>query len=485
MPSRYESTTSSLLLTAALAACEQATGPRAPVSVTPATATLAWGDTLRVSADALGAGPSVGGVRWSSSDTTVARVDSAGLVTARGGGTARLTARAGDRVGTSDVTVEARFTALSTGHEQTCGVVPNGTLLCWGARVDSVNGALADRSTPVPAPALVRGAFRGVQVARGYPYFQEGIAGSVVCATRDSGEALCWGRANEGEVGAGGTAFVYGTISPPRPLAAPTRVAGLALGYWHGCALDEAGAALCWGGFAGLGALGGPSGNARCIGGGSSGMPCQTVPAPVSTPVRFAQVAPGAFHSCAVALDARLHCWGSRAAAGAEDGVFQPQPPHAMDGASYRQVSSGYDHACAVTTEGEARCWGVNGNGRLGRGTSDTLGYAAPAPVATSVRFRTVSAGTGYTCALATDRRALCWGLNTWGQLGDGSTTDRLVPTPVLSSRRFVAVSAGDTHVCATTDEGAAFCWGDNRRGQLGNGVTAASSVPVRVVPPR
>src|SRR4051794_21715111 len=117
MPSRYETTKSLLLLAAALAACERATEPRAPVAVTPATATLAWGDTLRLSTDAFGAGPSGGGVRWSSSDSTVARVDSAGLVTARGGGTARVTARAGDRVGTSDVTVEVRFTTLSAGRD--------------------------------------------------------------------------------------------------------------------------------------------------------------------------------------------------------------------------------------------------------------------------------------------------------------------------------------------------------------------------------
>ena len=98
------------------------------------------------------------------------------------------------------------------------------------------------------------------------------------------------------------------------------------------------------------------------------------------------------------------------------------------------------------------------------------------------VSFATVSArGYNHTCGVTTSGDAYCWGKNSFGQLGDGTTTDRLTPTPVIGGLTFPAISAGGNHTCGVTPSGDAYCWGDNTSGQLGDGTTTDSSVPVPV----
>jgi alpha-tubulin suppressor-like RCC1 family protein len=87
-----------------------------------------------------------------------------------------------------------------------------------------------------------------------------------------------------------------------------------------------------------------------------------------------------------------------------------------------------------------------------------------------------------HTCGLTSAGAAYCWGDNSSGQLGDGSTTSRSTPIPVSGGLSFSAIIAGSLHSCALTSAGAAYCWGWNFYGQLGDGSTADSSVPVRVV---
>src|SRR6266487_4708730 len=102
---------------------------------------------------------------------------------------------------------------------------------------------------------------------------------------------------------------------------------------------------------------------------------------------------------------------------------------------SFRQVSAGEDHTCGVTTADRAYCWGRNFFGQLGDGT--TTDRLTPVAVAGGLRFRHVSTGSNHTCGVTTDDRAFCWGWNHYAQLGDGTTADRLTPGVVAGGRRF------------------------------------------------
>jgi alpha-tubulin suppressor-like RCC1 family protein len=151
---------------------------------------------------------------------------------------------------------------------------------------------------------------------------------------------------------------------------------------------------------------------------------------------------------------------------------------------SFRQVSAGHEHTCGVTTTDQAYCWGYNGffihGGQLGDGT--TTQRLKPVPVAGGLRFNQVSAGVTHTCGVTTDNRAYCWGRNDYGQLGDGTVETRLTPVPVAGGRRFRVVSAGNFHTCGITPANVLFCWGSNRYGVLGTGTAGSNSrTPARV----
>src|SRR5204863_1132362 len=89
--------------------------------------------------------------------------------------------------------------------------------------------------------------------------------------------------------------------------------------------------------------------------------------------------------------------------------------------------------------------------------------------------------GCTYTCGIRSSGAAYCWGLNTYGQLGNGTTTNSATPMPVSGGLTFAAISGGGQQSCGLTTGGLAYCWGWNARGQLGNGTTTDSYTPVKV----
>ena len=178
------------------------------------------------------------------------------------------------------------------------------------------------------------------------------------------------------------------------------------------------------------------------------------------------------------------------AAAGCREAAESPTAPEAGPGLAtvstqaltLRQVStSDGGSSCAVTTGNVAYCWGANSFGELGDGS--TIGHLTPVPVAGSLRFRQVSAGTFHSCGVTTDRRAYCWGDNAVGQLGDGTLAQRLTPVPVAGGRQFRVVEAGHDATCGVTyPDNRAFCWGANYQGRLGDGTTTNRPTPRLVV---
>jgi alpha-tubulin suppressor-like RCC1 family protein len=117
------------------------------------------------------------------------------------------------------------------------------------------------------------------------------------------------------------------------------------------------------------------------------------------------------------------------------------------------------------------------------------FGPTTPTPVAPGLKFRSLSVGAEVACGLTDDGAAYCWGDHLHGALGDGRMRDpdnpndrpRMTPAPVLGGRTFQTVVVGTWSACGLMAEGVAYCWGLNDYGQLGDGTTQDRAEPVLV----
>jgi alpha-tubulin suppressor-like RCC1 family protein len=198
----------------------------------------------------------------------------------------------------------------------------------------------------------------------------------------------------------------------------------------------------------------------------------------------FRGVSPGmGFHTCGVTTGDLAYCWGGNGDYGAlGDGTYATRlrPVAVVGGIKFRQVSAGWGHTCALTTDNRAYCWGLNTDGGLGNGTNASSNR--PVAVVGGLRFLVVETGAWHTCGLTTVGRAYCWGNNEFGHLGDGTKQRRNDPVAVRGGHTFTQIGASWEHTCAIDTSGVAWCWGSNKFGQLGAGDKLTRWTPTKVV---
>jgi alpha-tubulin suppressor-like RCC1 family protein len=345
---------------------------------------------------------------------------------------------------------------VTAGSIHTCALLNDGTARCWGYNQDGRlgNGTLTDSNLPI----AVSGLTDAVAIAAGNGH---------TCALLIAGTVSCWGVNSSGQLGNG----TFTNSNVPVVVSGLTDAVAVTAGNGHTCALLGDGTARCWG-----------ANGSGMLGNGTTTF-ASNVPVVVSGLSDAVAIDAGYFHTCAVLGDGTARCWGYNGLGTLGNGSSDSNVPVVVSGLTGAvAITGGTDHTCALRSDDTARCWGSNFFGQLGDGTT---GGNSNVPVVVSGLTDAVAidAGVDHTCARLGDNTVSCWGKNTNGQLGNGTTSDSNVPAVVSGLTDATAITARFNNTCALSSNGSARCWGWNQYGQLGNGTTGGnSSIPVAVV---
>lgn len=344
----------------------------------------------------------------------------------------------------------ATFTKITAGQSHTCAVTPAGGVQCWG---DNSFGQLGNGSTTDSTrPVNVVGLSSGVKAV---------WAGANHTCANQNGAMKCWGSNSSGQLGDKTT--VNRTT--------PVQVAGFASGTFaitagdaFSCAITGAKVTKCW------------------------GLTFGPAPVKITGAAGAIQITAGAAHACVVLGNRSAKCWGNNSSGQLGDGTKTYRTAAVQVKTLTSGVASiwaGKFHTCAHASSGWAKCWGAGANGQLGNGTlANKLTPVTVSGMSTGVVG--LRGGLSFTCAVKSGRDVWCWGRNTQGQLGNGTTTQSAVPALVsgFTGGTGGMLAAGTAHACVLNQvTSQAYCWGANDQGQLGDGTLTQRLTPTLVAP--
>ncbi|MGH7568126.1 MAG: RCC1 domain-containing protein [Gemmatimonadales bacterium] len=362
--------------------------------------------------------------------------------------------------------VEAPFVAVDAGVLHTCALTTTNRVYCWGWNDDGQVGDGSRSNRRYPS-----------RVAGSATYASVTAGGGHTCAVTTGGAPQCWGLNFTGQLGDGSTT----RRTTPVVVSGGLTLTTLDAGGTYSCGLIVADStAWCWG-WGGTGQLGDGARSAA-----------QPTPVAVLGGRKYTAVSGGTQHTCGLAADSTAWCWGDNGFGQLGNGTLADttQPVLVSGGLKLIAITTGYFHTCALAPNGDAFCWGDNSTGQLG----DTLVVGSsntPRLVLGGQSFAAITAGAVHTCGITVGGAGYCWGSGASGQLGSQpaalcGTTAGLqectrVPALISGGLSFVRISGGTRHSCGLTTGQLVYCWGLNNYGQLGDGSSRASVTPVRV----
>jgi alpha-tubulin suppressor-like RCC1 family protein len=398
---------------------------------------------------------------------------------------------------------------LAAGASHACAVLRRGDLYCWGANASGQIGT-GDAGPPM-APTLVPRDSTNATIS-GLTSLSLGDAHS--CGLRPDGTMLCWGSNRFGQLSTGSVGPDGGEVIDGKPIhsfMSPSitgnpqfRYTTLASGSGaeHGCALAGAAGIVCWG----------HDDTTQAATDAGIPTPCGEqnldlcVPRPQSLLISGSTVAISRNDSCSVHADGGIGCWGANflgQLGNGKHGVIclgagctQPVEVGGLPMAATK-VAVGSATTCAILSDKSVWCWGANTFDQLGFAHGTDAGdqccnvepgcaggrycKAEPTKVPTLANVLDVVVGDTHACVLLTGGTVDCWGANDKGQLGTGDLNPSPTPKPVVGLTNVAGIVSGAAFNCAWTTDGKVQCWGLNDSGQLANG-TANASKPQAVI---
>jgi alpha-tubulin suppressor-like RCC1 family protein len=361
-----------------------------------------------------------------------------------------VTANDSTRVGRTD---PPRFVEITAGAAHACALTDNGQVWCWGANnlgqlgVGSIGGTFR-------SPTRISSERSYVGVAAGAMH---------TCAITTHRTVDCWGFDSSGQLGRGeaSSECVVGPCNPlPSPVASLRRFDSIVAGHQHTCA-TSGGEAWCWGSDA-RGQLGIDDTSERC-----EGSVCARAPRRVSELTHVVSLSAGSEHSCAIVAAESTWCWGDNRSG--QLGIGQPQrmvsvrPVRVATTDRFTSISSGATHTCGLAVDGAVACWGDNAGGQLGAGFTNRSDV--PLRESTRLAWRAISAAARTSCGLGEGGDVRCWGFAAGDRLGtsapdscDVGPCARLA-TPVPQVTRAARIAVGGMFACVLTT-GVVRCWG-------------------------
>ena len=409
-----------------------------------------------------------------------------------------------------------KFQSVSIGDNHSLGIDTSGKLWAWG---DSASGVLGiegktSRATPVQITASNGSVteFQGISAGS-----------SKSLAIDEEGNLWSWGENNCVQLRAdGGGVVTYDSLPVQITVSngSVTKFQSAIAGYCKNFVIDIEGNLWGWG-YNGEGQLGDGTTTGRTT-------PVQ-ITASNGSVTKFQSVSVGYYHSLAIDIEGNLWAWGSGMLGdGTTTTRTTPVQITASNGSvtKFQSVSAGNAYSMAIDIEGNLWAWGYNYDGYLGDGTAtDRL---SPVQITASngnvTKFQSVSAGNDNTLAIDINENLWAWGKNQYGQLGDGTATDRLSPVQITASNgsvtKFQSISVGDYYsiaidinnnayytglpfiannkiksnfsisklelcnnrIYALSEENNLWAWGENYQGQLGDGMSITGYTPVQIM---
>ncbi|MEM7128643.1 MAG: Ig-like domain-containing protein [Chloroflexota bacterium] len=346
---------------------------------------------------------------------------------------------------------------VSAGSSHTCSLSYWGTVRCWGANYSGQLGTFG----------YIENSPTSVNVLTPHAYSALAVGTSHTCGLTTLGYVKCWGNNYNGQLG--NNSFTS-SETPKSVIGLYSNIISISAGEKYSCALTSGGGVKCWGT------------QKR-----SNGWfrPGSRLPQDISGLTDgVVAITSGKNHTCALTTEGRVKCWGQpgpKLGSSSYSSYTLSRPVDVGELSSVIAIAAGGYHTCALTNSGGVKCWGSNYSGQLGNGTNK--GSATPVNV-TGLQSGVIAitAAGSHTCALTSNHGVKCWGYNSNGQLGDGTSQARNMPTDVVGIISSVdTISAGDRHTCALTNSGEAKCWGKNNNGQLGDGSFIEQKTPVDV----